>query len=106
MSLFDPPNDRKLSEAYSTGTPFILYEAEYEGVRDTAFGASAQASVLAGPADRTGTPERYRVWGTLAEQVKGMDDGDLPALVKVGKQGNRNVWVPAQAGGAQETTPY
>jgi len=104
VSLFDPPNDKKLAEVFPVGTAFMLYEAEYEGMPDTTFGPRAQATVLAGPADRSGTPERYKVWGTLAEQVQGMETGDLPALVKIGKQGNRNIWVAEVAG--QQDIPF
>lgn len=92
MSIFDPPNDKGLSEDYPPGTPLMLYSGDYEGTRETQFGPSASATVRVGPADRTGEPVRYKVWGTLAEQVAQIEPGDLPRLVTIGKTGNRKVW--------------
>lgn len=96
MSLFDPPNEEKLSDAFPEGTAFMLYSAEYEGIRGTSFGDSHQATVSAGPADRTGEPKDYRVFGRLAEQVKQLDSDDLPSLVEVVKQGRAHVWKRAE----------
>ena len=98
MSLFDKPNDKKLSDVYPPGTAFILYSGEYEGITDTSFGSKPAASVEIGPSDRSGTPERFRVFGTLAEQVRNIEAGDLPQLVKIAKDGQRNIWVPMTVG--------
>ena len=99
MGLFDPPNDKKLMEVFPIGTAFMLHDAEYEGFVDTSFGSRCAASVTAGPADQSEKPEKYRVFGTLAEQVRSMETGDLPQMVKVAKQGNRNLWVPVTTTG-------
>lgn len=104
MSLFDPPNDKKLSDDFPAGKPFMLYSGTYEGIRDTQFGPQSSASVSAGPADRSGQPLTYKVWGTLAEQVAQIEAGDLPQLVKVAKDGNRNIWTPVTASG--EDIPF
>lgn len=107
MSLFDPPNEDRLSDVFPIGTPFMLYEVEYEGIRSTSFGDSAQASVLAGPADRSvGEPARYKVWGNLADQTRNVKGSDLPALVMVQKVGNRHQWAPAERGGSTEDVPF
>jgi len=100
MSIFDPPNTQKLSEIFPPGTYMMMYEASWEGTRDTSFGPSAQASVKVGPADRTGTPKWFRVFGNLAEQVLHMEPGDLPALVTVEQDGRRNQWGRVSAKGA------
>lgn len=104
MGLFDPPNDKTLQDDYPLGTPFRLYSGDYEGMRDTRFGSQSSASVSAGPADGSGSPLTYKVWGTLAEQVAGIEPGDLPQLVKVSKLGDRNVWTPVTQAG--EDIPF
>jgi hypothetical protein len=96
MSLFDKPNEEKLSDNYPEGTPFMLYTAEHEGIRSTAYGDSHQASVLVGPADRSGEPKLYRVFGRLAEQVKQLAPGELPALVTIAKEGRSLTWKPVE----------
>lgn len=98
MSLFDPPNEEKLSDVYPEGTPFMLYSAEHEGIRSTTYGDSHQATVSVGDADRKGDPKQYRVFGRLAEQVKQLEAGELPALVTIAKEGRAFVWKPVQAG--------
>ena len=97
MSIFDAPSEEKLSDLYPAGTPFMLYSAEYEGVKNTTFGASHQANVTVGNADRTGETKEVRVFGRLAEMVKGMENDDLPALVTVGQDKRANVWQPVTA---------
>lgn len=99
MSIFDPPNDKKLSDDYPPGTTFILYAGTYEGVRDTSFGPQSSATVKVGPVDQSSEPLSYKVWGTLADQVAQIETGDLPQTVKIGKQGNRNVWIPTNRQG-------
>jgi hypothetical protein len=108
MSLFDKPNEDKLSNDYPLGTPFMLYSAEYEGVRNTSFGPSAQATVTVGAVDRTGDTKDYRVFGSLAEQIKNMESGDLPAIVAVERNGRRHVWTQAgdSATGSDEDIPF
>ena len=106
MGLFDPPNEKKLSEVYPEGTPFMLYIAEHEGVRNTAYGDSHMASVLVGPADRTGEPELFRVFGRLAEQTKQVKPGELPALVTIAKEGRSLAWKPVQPGGSEQDIPF
>jgi hypothetical protein len=97
VSIFDLPNDKKLLEVFPLGTPFMMYEAAYEGLSQTSYGPRPQATVTCGPPDRSGAPEKFRVWGTLAEQAQGLETGDLPCLVRVVKQGNRSVWEPITA---------
>jgi hypothetical protein len=104
MGIFDPPNDKRLSDDYPYGTVLKLYAGNYEGMRDTQFGPQASASVDVGPANNVGELLTYKVWGTLAEQVAQLEQGELPQLVKVAKQGNRNVWVPCTEDG--ENIPF
>jgi hypothetical protein len=97
VSLFDPPNEDKLSEVFPPGTTFMLYEVTYEGLRNTSFGSSHQATVKAGPADRTGDPVNFRVFGRLAEQTQEVENGELPALVVITKVGRSYAWAkPSQ----------
>jgi hypothetical protein len=97
MSIFDAPNEVKLSDVYAVGTPFMMYEADYEGIRNTAFGQTHVASVKCGAADRSDEPETYRVFGRLAEQIKQLEGSDLPALVCIEKQGRAHNWANVSA---------
>jgi hypothetical protein len=106
MSIFDPPNEKRLSDEYPEGTPFTLYSADYEGVKGTSFGDSHTASVTVGPADRTSEPEVYRVFGRLAEQTKQLEPGDLPGLVCIKKEGRAHIWSKVEAGGQSEDIPF
>ena len=92
MSIFDPPKQDKLSDDFTQGTLFWLLAAQYDGVQPTSFGESVQASIVACPIGEEHNQKQYRVWGTLAEQVQQMEEGDLPAEVEVVKQGRKNVW--------------
>lgn len=96
LSIFDQPNEDKLSDDYPEGTPFMLYSAEYEGVKNTSFGPGHQATVLVGPEDRSGENKEYRVFGRLAEQVKKLDAGELPARVKIIREGRAFSWAKAE----------
>lgn len=102
MSIFDPPNERKLSDVYPEGTSFTLYSAEYEGIKGTAFGDSHTANVSVGAADRTGDPETFRVFGRLAEQIRQLEAGDLPSLVCIRKEGRSFVWGKVMATGTDD----
>ena len=75
----------------------MLYSAEYEGVHNTEYGPAHQASVNVGDADRKGDPKDYRVFGRLAEQVKQVEPGELPALVRIAKVGRGYSWEPVTA---------
>lgn len=75
----------------------MLYSAEYEGVRKTAYGDSHQATVSAGPADRSGEPKEYRMFGRLAEQVKFLEPGELPCRVEIVKEGRSHVWKKSES---------
>lgn len=104
MSIFDPPNEDKLTDDFPEGTSFMLLDGDYEGIKNTSFGPQASASVTCGPVDRSSEAKTYKVWGTLAEQVAQIEHGDLPQMVKIGKQGRRNVWLPVNPNG--EDIPF
>lgn len=96
MSMFDQPNEDRLSDDYPEGESFILYSAEYEGVKKTSFGDSHQATVLIGPTDRKGENKEYRVFGRLAEQVKKLESGELPCQAQIIKEGRAHSWSKVQ----------
>ena len=96
MSIFDKPNEEKLSDDYPEGMGFTLYSAEYEGLKKTSFGDSHQATVLVGALDKSGETKEYRVFGRLAEQCRRLEPNELPARVQIVKEGRSLNWAPYQ----------
>lgn len=92
MSLFDVPKQEKLSDVFPINTLFWLISASYEGLQPTEYGQSHQATIVACPVAKPDDIKPFRVWGTLAEQVKAVGEDDLPAEVEVTKDGRRNVF--------------
>lgn len=92
MTLYDPPKQEKLSDVFPLNTLFWLLGARYEGIQPTSFGDSEQANLVVSPVGETSAAKQFRVWGTLAEQVREMEEGDIPAEVEVTKEGRRHVF--------------
>lgn len=92
MSLYDPPKQERLSDTFPLGTLFWLLGGKYEGIQPTTFGDSEQATIVAAPVGEPTAAKQYRVWGTLAEQVREMEEGDIPAEVEVAQEGRRHVF--------------
>jgi hypothetical protein len=102
MSITDAPQTRNLADVYPEGTPFRVTAAWVEGIVPTQYGDRTMAKMLveAAPApDGTlaGSPQEFAVWGSLCEQVQQQDEGDLPALLTLKKDGKRWVFVAAEA---------
>lgn len=98
MSLFDLPNKEKLQDVYPDESPFILYSVTYEGVKDTEYGPSHQATVSVGPVDKKTPPVDFKVFGRLAEQTRGVHRDDLPTMVKVAQVGRGYAWAKTDPG--------
>lgn len=98
MSMFDKETQLKNAEfalnsqtftLFSVGTPAMSNHAEY--------GDSMKATVKAGPVGSSeGDAEEYVVFGVMAEQCGRVKPDDLPADVKITKDGRANVLAKAE----------
>lgn len=97
MGMFDREVQLKNAEDFNPQQPFELFEAEFLGMSKSAqYGSNPKARVKAGPAGSVpGAAKEYVVFGVMAEQVGRMDNSDLPATVKIGQDGQANVFVRA-----------
>lgn len=92
MGMFDKRTS--LTKSDYANRDFWLLSGSYVGVTEsTKFGKNHQAAVtVADTLDGDG--EEFVVYGVLAEQISRMDEGDLPAHVRIGKDGRANVFEP------------
>lgn len=92
MGMFD--KEPNLTGEGWTGQPFKLVSGEYLGsVKSAEYGANQKARVVVEtPAGET---RKFSVYGVLADQIGRMDQGDLPAMVRIEQQGNANAFVRA-----------
>ena len=92
MGMFDKEVQLKNAPFFDDKDGFMLWEGTFIGAHTSAdYGEGVKARVVAGP-DR----EEYIVFGVLAEQIGRMNNGDLPAKVKVEKDGRANVFVKVE----------
>lgn len=93
MGMFD--REPNLTSEGFINEPFELLSGEYIGhVKSPDYGNNQKARVTVRiPA--TGEEATFSVYGVLADQIGRMDGDDLPATVRIEKQGNANVFVPA-----------
>lgn len=98
MGMFDKETQLKNATEFDAQQPFELFEAEYIGMVNSAqYGKNQKAKVKAGPKDSVpNAAKEYVVFGVMAEQIGRMSDDDLPATVKIGKDGQANVLVRAE----------
>ncbi len=93
MGITDAPVQVNLTDIYPDGTPFLVESAWVEGVVKTQYGDRTMAKIIAKPCDgggvATGQGQEFAVWGSLCEQVQQLEEGDLPAVLKVVKDGKR-----------------
>jgi hypothetical protein len=103
VSLTDRPQQVNLQDVYPAGTPFKIIQAWIEGVVPTEYGDRLMGKIVAEPLDG-GDPHEFAVWGSLAQQVQQLEDGELPMVVNVVKDGRR--WLFQQPkGGAVAQAP-
>jgi hypothetical protein len=85
MSIFDTPSSRpaSLNQAYPPGTPFRLWEAWIVGQTPSPTTGTVRtlAKVVAGPVHSDVQEAEYGVWGSLADQIRQLEPGELPAIV-------------------------
>lgn len=95
MGMFDKETQLKNAQEFDVEQPFELFKGEYMGKVDSAeYGENTKARVWAGPQGSIESAAKdYVVFGVMAEQIGRMEDSDLPATVKIGKDGRANVLV-------------
>lgn len=95
MGMFDKETQLKNATEFDAEQPFELFEAEFLGrTKSAEYGENVKARVLAGPQGSIRDAAKdYIVFGVMAEQIGRMDSNDLPATVKIGKDGRANILV-------------
>jgi hypothetical protein len=82
MALFDKAENRNLAEVFPPGVPFRLADAWIEGQAKAATGAiRTLAKVVVSAVEAPDAESEFGVWGSLAEQVRHIEPGELPAIV-------------------------
>ena len=98
MSMFDKETQLKNATEFDAAQPFQLFGGEYIGMVTSAqYGNRPKARVKAGPAGSIeSAAKEYIVFGVLAEQISRMQQGDLPATVKLAEDGQAKVFVKVE----------
>lgn len=98
MSLFDQPESKNLAEVFPPGTPFRLVNAFISGqVRSPGTGAvRTLAKVVVSPVEAPQSEAEYGVWGSLCDQVRQIEPGELPAIVTL--DNSTGLWLFAPHG--------
>ena len=95
MGLTDAPKQVNITDIYPEGTPFVIEKAWVEGVVPTSYGDRTMAKALVRPLGG-GTPQEFALWGSLCEQVSQIEEGDVPGVYKIVKDGKRWLFASAQ----------
>jgi hypothetical protein len=84
-------DQRTLSEVFPPGTPFRLLGGEMKGTGQGTLGPQLMAAIWVTPVTEPEAPPlQFGVWGSLAEQLGQVEDGELPAIVTLSNQSG--VW--------------
>lgn len=82
MGLFDSPEDKNLGEVFPPGTPFRLAQAWIQGVTESPMGGMRTlAKIVVSPVEDPENEREFGVWGSLAEQIRQIETGELPLIV-------------------------
>lgn len=106
MSLFDKPEKRNLAEVFPPGTPFRLVEAWIEGQVETGSMGHKRtlAKVVVSPVEDPANESEYGVWGSLAQQIRKLEAGELPLIVTLANSSGEWLFAPHGPVGAHEIT--
>jgi hypothetical protein len=86
MGMFDKEEQLKNQPWAENEQPFTIHSGQFNGQVTTSYGDNVKATVIAGP-----DKGEFILYGTMAEQIGRMEDGELPASVKIGQDGQSNV---------------
>lgn len=82
MALFGENQSRNLAEVFPPGTPFRLAQAWIQGVAPSPMGGNRTlGKVVVSPVEQPEDELEFGVWGSLAEQIRRIEAGELPVIV-------------------------
>lgn len=98
MGMFDREPNLTAQEFAKDGNSFQLLDGEYVGrVESPQYGPNDKGRALVRTErDNAASDRWYSVFGVLADQIRRMEDDDLPALVRIEKDGDANTFVRAE----------
>jgi hypothetical protein len=106
MSLFDQPEQRNLADVFPPGTPFRLVEAFIAGQAKTSTGSvRTLGKVVVSAVESPEVEGEYGVWGSLCEQIRKIEPGELPLIVTLDNTTGLWVFVPHGSTPVQEGEP-
>ena len=90
MGMFD--KEKSLTKSDHKNNDFVLWSGQFLGTTKSAdYGENVKARVQVS-ANKDAEREDYVVFGVMADQINRLDSGDLPAIVRIGKDGRANVF--------------
>lgn len=97
MGMFDKVSNLAKTEDFDVTQPFTLYDGKFKGVTvSREYGQNVYAEVVAGPASgKFEDAKTYNVYGVLAEMIQRSEPSEFPMAVKIGRDGQANVFLPA-----------
>lgn len=82
MALFGSSESKNLAEVFPPGTPFRLVQAWIQGVTESPMGGvRTLGRVVVSPVEQAENELEFGVWGSLAEQIRRIEAGELPVIV-------------------------
>lgn len=95
MGMFDKETQLKNAPEFDVAQGCRIFKGEYLGKHKSAeYNETTKAKVWAGPVDSLESDAKeYILFGTMADQIGRIDNGDLPANVKMIQEGRSNVLV-------------
>lgn len=90
MGMFDSPSS--LTKSDLAGGEFVAWSGEYLGKSQHGeYGENDRAALTCSPVNDPHERREYTVFGVMADQVRRIRPGDLPAVVRINKDGRANV---------------
>lgn len=82
MALFDQNESKNLAEIFPPGVPFRLVQAWIQGVSEAPMGGvRTLGKVVVSEVENAEVELEFGVWGSLAEQIRRIEAGELPVIV-------------------------
>jgi hypothetical protein len=107
MGMFDKEQALTKTDLAADEQGFFLWKGEYIGISKHAeYGENQKARVDASPLSDKSDIKPYVVFGVLADQIQRMGADDLPAVVRIGKDGRANVFEFVRQLSEDEKIPF
>lgn len=82
MALFQDNESKNLAEIFPPGVPFRLTQAWIQGVTESPMGGvRSLGKVVVSAVEQPEVELEFGVWGSLAEQIRRIEAGELPQIV-------------------------